>query len=72
MDIRFRNRQQIFVANRMAEMLETSQSCQLRHVPGILNSADDGTRGLKVSDFTVSSSWFTRPDFSAKKEITGR
>ena len=64
------NRQQVFVSNRVAEILETSQPCQWRHVPGISNPADDGTRGLKVSDFTVSPVGLLDLIFLQKKKVT--
>ena len=63
----YANRQQIFVSNRVAEILEKSQPAQWRHVLRILNPADDGTRGLKISDVTVFSCWSTGPAFLAKK-----
>ena len=66
------NRQQIFVANRVAEILETSQPCQWQHVPGILNPADDDTRGLKVSDLRSPPVGLLDLIFLQRKKVTGR
>ena len=39
-------KQQVFVANRAAEILENSSTDQWRHVKGVENTADIGTRGM--------------------------
>ena len=44
------NRQQVFVANRVAKILETSQPSQWRHVPGVFNPAN---MVLVVSKFLI-------------------
>ena len=41
-------KQQVFVANRAAEILENSSIDQWRHVRGIENPADIGTRGMSI------------------------
>ena len=41
-------KQQVFVANRVAEVLEATSVDQWRHVPGEINPADCGTRGLSL------------------------
>ena len=41
-------KQQVFVANRAAEILENSSMDQWRHVKGIENPADFGTRGMCI------------------------
>ena len=41
-------KQQMFVANRAAEILENSSMDQWRHVKGVENPADIGTRGLSI------------------------
>ena len=51
-------RQQVFVANRVAEILENTQAHQWNHCPGEWNPADDGTRGIPFRDFHYSSRWF--------------
>ena len=35
-----------FIANRLSEILDTSEPDQWRHCPGKLNPADEGTRGM--------------------------
>lgn len=52
-----------FVANRVSEILETSQAEQWRHVPGILNPADDCSRGLAPEYLEVNHRWFSGPEF---------
>ena len=42
------NKQSVFVANRVAEILEYSTIDQWLHVEGKLNPADIGTRGMTV------------------------
>ena len=37
---------QTFGANRVAEIRETSSPEQWHHVPGVINPADDGSRGV--------------------------
>ena len=41
-------KQQVFVANRAAEILENSSMDQWRHVKGVENPADIGTRGMSI------------------------
>ena len=56
-------RQQIFAANRVAEILELTQSTQWKHCPGYLNPADDGTRGIQPR-----RRWFNGPDLILQPE----
>ena len=56
-------RQQIFVANCVAEILELTQSTQWKHCPGYLKPADNGTHGIPFSEFNLNSRWFNGPDF---------
>ena len=56
-------RQQIFVAHRVSEILENTQAAQWRHCPGEINPADDGTRGIPFADFRINCRWFTGPSF---------
>ena len=56
-------RQQIFVANRVAEILDNTNVRQWRHCSGELNPADDGTRGLPLKDFSSACRWFSGPQF---------
>ena len=59
-------RQQVFVANRVAEILENTQAHQWNHCPGEWNPADDGTRGIPFRDFHYSTRWFQGPEFLKK------
>ena len=57
-------KQQVFVANRAAEILENSSMDQWRHVKGVENPADIGTRGmsiegLKESVWLIGPAWLT-------------
>ena len=52
----------IFVANRVAEILDQSTVDEWRHVPGEQNPADCGTRGLMPNQL-IESQWFDGPRF---------
>ena len=56
-------RQQIFVANRIAEILNNTQSHQWNHCPGELNPADDCTSGIAFRDIHSNTRWFKGPEF---------
>ena len=60
-------KQPVFVANRVAEILDTSTIDQWRHVEGTLNPADIGTRGTFVLE-PDKSEWFTGPAGMASTE----
>ena len=47
-------KQPVFVANRVAEILDSSTIDQWRHVEGTLNPADIGTRGNPVLELERS------------------
>ena len=53
-------KQQVFVANRAAELLENSSMDQWRHVKGIENPADIGTRGM-FNEGLKESGWLNGP-----------
>ena len=57
-------RQQVCIANRVSEVLETTTVHQWRHCPGDINPADDATRGISITDLT--DTWFTGPSFLLK------
>ena len=59
---------QRFVANRIAEIRDTTTPSQWRHVPGTLNPADDCSRGLWAAELTIDSRWFHGPEFLRKPE----
>ena len=52
-----------FTANRLSEILDTSEPNQWRHCPGKLNPADDGSRGLRADAITSDSRWLNGPAF---------
>ena len=57
-----------YVANRVAEIRDTSHPIQWRHCPEHLNPADDASRGLSASKLLSSERWFSRPNFLSKPE----
>jgi hypothetical protein len=64
--IRSSNKKQpTFVANRVAEILESSTVDQWRHVPGELNPADCGTRGFSPTEL-LESEWLNGPAWLRK------
>lgn len=52
-----------FIANRIGEILDSTDPCQWNHCPGLLNPADDGSRGLPVNSITSGSRWLNGPAF---------
>ena len=52
-----------FIANRIGEILDSTDPCQWNHCPGPLNPADDGSRGLPVTPITSGSRWLNVPAF---------
>ena len=61
------NKQPVFVANRVAEILENSTIDQWRLVEGKLNPADIGTRGttveaLKEGEWRTGPAWLTKTE----------
>ena len=52
-----------FIANRIGEILDTTEPSQWNHCPGRLNPADDGSRGLPVTSITSESRWLNGPAF---------
>lgn len=57
-----------WVASRREAILEDSTSSQWRHVPGNLNPADDGSRGVQANDLNIQHRWFQGPEFLKKSE----
>ena len=52
----FDKKQQIFVANRIREILENTKLREKNHIPGAQNPADLGTRGMRANEI-ASSVW---------------
>ena len=59
---------QTFVANRIAEIRDTTTPSQWLHVPGALNPTDDCSRGLPGEELTIDSRWFRCPNFLREPE----
>ena len=57
--------QKVFVANRIAKILANSQSEQWNFLPGKINPADHGTRGLSLTD--LKEKWLSAPKFLLAK-----
>ena len=55
-----------YVANRVSEIKEVSKPSQWRPCPGLLNPADDASRGLSAQKFVKSERWFRGPAFLSK------
>ena len=53
-------KQQVFMANRVAEILDTTDVSQWKHVSGINNPEDIGTRAINIEELTRSV-WLTGP-----------
>ena len=60
-------KQQVFVANRVAEILDTTNVSQWNHVSGINNPADIGTRAINVDELKRSG-WLTGPAWLKQRE----
>ena len=60
-------RQQVFVANRVAEILDTTNFSQWNHVSGTNNRADIGTRAVIVDELNRSE-WLTAPAWLKQRE----
>ena len=54
-------RQKIFVIKRVNKILEHSKAEEWKHIPGKINLADHGTRGLKPSE--LEEKWLKGPEF---------
>ena len=52
-----------FVANRLTEIHESTTQDQWHFVPGTLNPADEGSRGMDTQSFTSECRWLTGPSF---------
>ena len=59
--IQSKQRQKMYIANRLTKIHENSNPDNWRHIPRIMNPADHGTRGLNPSD--VPKLWLQPPDF---------
>ena len=67
-------KKQVFVANRVAEILDTTDVSQWKHVSGINNPADVGTRAinieeLKRSEWLTGPAWLKRPESEWPEQV---
>ena len=60
-------KQQVFVANRVVEILDTTAVSQWKHVSGINNPADIGTRAINIEELKRSE-WLTGPAWLKRTE----
>ena len=60
-------KQQVFVANRVADILDTTNVSQWKHVSGIYNPANIGTRVIDVDELKRSE-WLTEPAWLKQPE----
>ena len=56
----------IFIANRLAKILDVSSAFDWRYIPLAANTSDDGTRGYSVYQMTSESRWISGPSFLSK------
>ena len=59
--IQSKQRQKMYIANRLTKIHENSNPDNWRHIPGKMNPADHGTRGLTPSE--IPNLWLQPPDF---------
>jgi hypothetical protein len=57
-----------FVANRVADILETTITSEWNWIPGRRNVADEATKKIKKIDLTPDGRWFAGPDFLKSPE----
>ena len=67
-------KQQVFVANRVAEILYTTDVSQWKHVSGINNPASIGTRAinieeLKRSELLTGPAWLKQPEREWREQV---
>lgn len=56
-------RQPPFIANRIGEILDSTDPSQWQHCPGKLNPADDSSRGLSAAEITSNNRWMNGPAY---------
>ena len=63
----FRQKQQIFGANRIGEILENTKLGEWNHIPGAQNRAHFGTRGMRANEIATSV-WLNGPAWLRENE----
>ena len=61
-------RHQVFVANRLNIILDSTDASDWRYVSTSDNPADDGTKGYNASQMNVNSRWIQGPYFLSHSE----
>ena len=59
----FKLKHKMYIGNRFAEIRDLTSTNQWNYVNTKDNPADQGTRGLKVTEMTEKSLWFQGPQF---------
>ena len=62
-------RHRIFIANRLAKVLDVSSDQDLFYNSSTRNPADDGTRSYNVHQMKVNSRWLLGPSFCVKIKL---
>ena len=67
-------KQQVFVANRVAEILDKTDVSQWKHVSGINNPADIGTRAVNIEELKrieclTGPAWLKRPESKWPEQV---
>ena len=63
----FEKKQQVFVANRIGEILENTELGERNHIPGAQNPADLGTRWMRANEI-ASNVWINGPAWLSENE----
>ena len=68
-------KQQVFAANRVAEILDTTDVSQWKHVSGIKNAADIGTRAINIEElkrieWLAGPAWLKQPESEWPKQVS--
>ena len=58
----------VYVTNRVAQIREVSDPTQWRHCPGVVNPADDASRGLTPKKLISRRRWWNGPGFLSHLE----
>ena len=54
---------QVFVANRVQIIRDSTEPSQWHYVEGLLNPADDASRGLRYKELLTQQRWIKGPEF---------
>lgn len=62
------SRWQLFVGNRVSDIIQQIDNDRWRHVPSAENPADLASRGIKASELATNRLWWTGPDWLKFKD----